>query len=136
LDARLARIALSFYSIARYPYLNMATGGGPNIALSSRWIWLALGSILYLLAPLLALAILGNLDEPGAALALEYLSIELLFVGFLLTSYRKEKHPTIATALEITFGIGIVLFPIYVPTLVIGSIRCRRFLASLQGSPI
>src|SRR5260221_12005129 len=29
--------ALSFYSIARYPYLNLATGGGPNIALSSRW---------------------------------------------------------------------------------------------------
>jgi hypothetical protein len=124
---------LSFYSIARFPYLNMATGGGPNIAATSRWIWVPLGWTFYLLSPLIALAAFAGSQNVALSVGMILLAIEFWFVGFLLTSYRKEKHPTIATFLELTYGIGIVMFPIYIPTLVIGSIRCRRFLKSLQG---
>lgn len=125
---------LSHYSIARYPYLNLATGGGPKIAVTSRWIWVPLGYIFYLLTPLIVLSLIVNASDIAAVIALTYLAIEFGFIGFLLTSYRQDKHPTIATFLELTFGIGIVFFPIYLPSIVVGTIRCRRFLRSLQAA--
>lgn len=128
-------LLLTFYAIARYPYLNLATGGGPRIAAASRWIWAPLGWFLYVLAPLVALSALANIGEPVKCLVLLFMALDMAFVAFLLTFYRREKHPTVATFLELTFGLGTVLFPIYIPSLVIGSLRCRRFLQSLPSGP-
>jgi hypothetical protein len=63
-----------------------------------------------------------------------YGAIELAFAGFLLTFYRREKYPTIATFFELTHMFGFVIFPLYIPTILLGSIRCRRFLRTLPGA--
>jgi hypothetical protein len=65
--------------------------------------------------------------------------VELLFVGYavvmipvlvwLLFAYDSVSSPIVATLSRSTFGIGIVAFPLYLPLLFIGAMRCLRSIA-------
>jgi len=126
-------LLVSFYSIARYPYLSMATDGGDRIISSSRSpIWTLLGVVFYLIAPLQLLVALANSNSLWEFFGFTYLSLVLFFAGFLMANYRRERHITIATFLELTFRVGVVLFPLYIPAILIGSIRCRQFSNSIN----
>lgn len=124
-------LLISYYSVARYPYLSLATGGGPALIVSRSWIWTFLGSVFWVLSPLMMLSVLVGEFQQIEVIAMLYLAIELAFAGFLLTFYRRAKHPTIATFLELTHLFGFIIFPLYIPTILLGSIRCRRFLRTL-----
>lgn len=70
-------------------------------------------------------------------------TIEFLFFGYaiimipvltwLIFSYDPISHPTVATLIRSTFGIGIAFFPLYIPMLVTGSIRGHHMLTSRQA---
>ena len=47
---------------------------------------------------------------------------------FLVFRFDKVRHPTIATFIRSTLGIGIVFYPMYVFTIAIGAWRCHRLL--------
>ena len=51
---------------------------------------------------------------------------------FLLVRYNLIAHPTIATFVRVTIGFGVLLFPVYIPALMIGSMRCERLLAKTE----
>ena len=131
---------LSFYSIVRYPYLSLATGGLQLPGFTRTWIWTFLGVIFYFLGTSFLLLGVGSRFAPTPPMTkselvlVVYLAIELLFIGFLLATYKLEKHVTVSTFIELTFGFGILLFPIYLPFILIGSVRCRQRLNALKNS--
>ncbi|MEM7785924.1 MAG: hypothetical protein AAF623_21425, partial [Planctomycetota bacterium] len=75
---------------------------------------------------------LNQQEEPWAVLTTAYIGIEFWFFGYLLWLYDHRKHPTIDTFMESTLFIGTLMVPIFIPALLIGSIRCHFFLNSLK----
>ncbi len=124
-------LLISFYTVARYPYVSLATGGGTRIITMNNWLWWIVGTVLFLAGVLVVFSLLVTESSLSETVILGYLAVEFLFAGFLATLYRREKHVTIASFLELTANVGFLLFPLYLPSLIIGSIRCRRFLRSL-----
>ena len=51
---------------------------------------------------------------------------------FLTFKYDPVTHPTVATYIRSTIGIGVLLFPIFIPALIVGGIRCRRLLEAQE----
>lgn len=131
-----AGLCFGYYAIIRYPYLSLAMGWQPTLT-STRWLWILLGGVFWVIALIITLVFLyGLLSRPWNTLGLVasgYFAIECWFVGFLLTKFRADRHPTIATFIQLTFGFGIALLPVYLPAILAGSIRCRRFLAELSS---
>ena len=122
-----AGLLLAFYTVARYPYFSLAGADGPAEVRTGRGIFKALGAVVALLAVPFAL-LAGNNPADPAAPWLAYLAAEFLFVGWLLACYRRERHPTVATWLAVTFGLAIPLGPLYLPSIWLGSRRLRRAL--------
>ncbi len=123
----------SFYTVARYPYVSLATGGGTRIITKKNWLWWIVGTALFLAGILVVFSLLVTESSLSEAAMLAYLAVEFLFAGFLATFYRREKHITIASFLELTANVGFLLFPLYLPSLIVGNLRCRRFLRSLAA---
>ncbi len=57
-----------------------------------------------------------------------YVGFMFVFCGFMTFFYDPVQHATIATLARSTFGLGLVLFPIFLPIVIIGSFRMRRLL--------
>ncbi len=128
-------VCLGYYAVIRYPYLSLAIEWTPTLT-SNRWLWILLGLVFWAIALLCSLvSVLAVFSSPfdiWNVLSSGYFAIECWFLGFLLLRFRADRHPTVATFITVTLGIGILLLPAYLPALVIGNIRCRKFLATFD----
>ena len=120
-------MALSIYTVARYPDTWSRVGGTLQIFPVRRWLWCILGGLCYLIAVILVAGVITEETlSLRTAMAMGYAAMVLIFVGYLLTFFRAAKHPAVASFLYLTAGIGVLVFPLYVPSLIIGTIRYRR----------
>jgi hypothetical protein len=61
-----------------------------------------------------------------------YAGIDLVFVLFLLFKYHRFDHPTTATLLRCSMGLGVLFFPLFLPAVIVGSGRAKRLLGEAQ----
>ena len=124
-------LIVSSYTVIRYPYLSL---------LSTEDYFLKVfpnsSSRLFKTCKILAIAVIAfviltlSIDglKPREIFPLLYLTAMLGFLIYLTFFYDPIEHPTIATFIRTTLGIGIVVFPIFVPILAIAMIRCQSLL--------
>lgn len=63
-----------------------------------------------------------------------YCAIMVPFFIFYIFRYDPIKNPTLTTFARVTIGFGIVVLPVFIPLLLIGSVRCKRMLAEAPQS--
>ncbi len=120
-------MALSIYTVAHYPDTWSRVGGTLQIFPVRRWLWCILGGLCYLIAVILVAGVITEETlSLRTAMAMGYAAMVLIFVGYLLTFFRAAKHPAVASFLYLTAGIGVLVFPLYIPSLIIGTIRYHR----------
>jgi len=129
-------LVASCYVVVRYPYLSLVQPSDGDM-LSKQFtsklltrVTKAVGlATLSVLLFVLVLASWNNgIASVSEALLLAYVAILFCFLVYLCFFYDAELHPTIATFIRSTLGLGIPLFPFFIPVLIVGSIRCRRLL--------
>ncbi len=124
-------LIVSSYTIIRYPYLSLVSTDDYYLKVfpSSR-------SCLYTtlkITAILTVAVLAfSFCVDGLTVQeLPWLFYMLLLLGFLIYltfQYDPIEHPTVSTFIRTTLGIGIIVFPIFLPVLIIASWRCRTML--------
>ena len=140
----MAGLMVAAYVIIRYPYLSLITDWMQETsdveendgASRAHWLRKPAGWSLTLLALLTVLSIvLISLEQGGLSrsqqLVFGYALVILGFGCYLVTRYERATHPTLATFLDITFGLGILLAPFFLPVLWLGRIHCRSKLDRL-----
>jgi len=138
-------VATACYVVIRYPYLSLVSTTDDDKYsqqfVSKRLLLVVkiifpLGILFFCLGTTIALFNgTGNLTVQ--AITLPYFYCQFIFSIFLCFWYDPISHPTIATFIRATLGIGLVLAPILIPVLLIGSFRCKRLLdAQSQSSNI
>ena len=129
-------LTISSYVVIRYPYLSLVQTRDGDI-FSAQFTSKVLARItktvgfltlLVLLAVLAGVTAVKGIANPWQVVALAYVFILFLFVAYLCFVYDPNAHPTIATFIRSTLGLGIVLMPLFIPVLIVGSHRCRRLL--------
>jgi hypothetical protein len=70
----------------------------------------------------------------GNLLWFVYLGFMFGFCMFMAFVYDPVQHPTLATLARATLGMGLLLFPIFLPIVMIGSFRMRRLLDDPSNS--
>jgi hypothetical protein len=123
-------LLVSGYVVIRFPLLSLApaiVGDRFDVQIGTRHRRLVM--LLRILA--LVFFVTGAVLVPWKGLDTV---VELLFVGYavvmipvlvwLLFAYDSVSSPIVATLSRSTFGIGIVAFPLYLPLLFIGAMRC------------
>jgi hypothetical protein len=61
-----------------------------------------------------------------------YGSCTLIFLIFVLLKFNRFDHPAVATMLRCSMGIGVLLFPLFLPGIIVGSSRAKRLLGQAQ----
>ena len=56
------------------------------------------------------------------------------FLLFLTFGYSPERYPAVATYLRATAGVGLVFFPLFIPALIVGTIRANQILDEADRS--
>lgn len=136
----LASLTLSCYVVIRYPYLSLVPTSdedhfAKHFSLSGTWLYKTLKVLALAATAIMIVAIItGGVDNVGKLITLIYLAIMLGFLIFLSFIYDPVSHPTMATFIRATMGIGVLLFPLFIPALAIGSLRCRWLLEDI-GDP-
>jgi hypothetical protein len=127
-------LCVSFYVIVRYPFLSLVEPSGGDHFMeyfgSSRsgvYRILKIAALAVILIVIISLLVDGknNLQE---FLKLVYFVVMFWFLIFMTFHYKPVSYPTIATFIRATLGVGVLLFPIFIPALIVGSIRCKRLL--------
>jgi hypothetical protein len=124
--------------VARYPYIGMVDAADGD--LYSKYIEKTSTFLKKLLGVLLVFGLGGSLYAPmrdgnitgPELLWLCYGGCTLVFVLFVLFRYNRFDHPAVATLLRCSMGLGILLFPLFLPAIVIGSQRAKRLLNQAQ----
>jgi hypothetical protein len=125
------------YVVIRYPYLSLiqlrdedkhsAFFSSPTIA---RLIcWLGLLTLFLFTGMAVGIAAREGGENPILIIAAIYAVVLFLFVLFLCVRYDPVRHPTIATFIRSTLGVGVLVVPLFIPILIIATLRCRRLLA-------
>ena len=128
-----------YYVIIRYPYISlfMKERESFNQQLKTRQLWVLVGSIFWALAGGLVLLLIGALliepDNVILIFTICYFGLECWFAGFLFIRFDSAKHPTVSTLITFSFGIGVIALPIYLPALILGTIRCRKSLTEMES---
>lgn len=147
LVAGIASLAVltSCYVVIRYPYISLiATSDQDTFSkqfeskrlLLVAKIILPTGIFFFCLGTTIAF-LSGTGNFAVQAVVLPYSYVLFVFSLFLCLWYDPISHPTIATFIRSTLGIGLVLAPILLPVLLTGSIRCKILLdAQSQSSKI
>ena len=126
----------SCYVVIRYPYLSLVQTSDGDI-FSNQFTSQTLARVTKALSLLILILLLGvlvyvtwtkGIANLLLASSLAYVAILFAFVVFLSFRYDAELHPTVATFIRATLGFGILLSPVFIPVLMIGSVRCRRLL--------
>lgn len=127
-------LLISHYVIIRYPYISLVESEDGDMF--SRHFPTA-GSALYLILKAVGLMLpltlmVGCWATGFQNAASKFIFVYCLFLFFFLVHftffYNSLKHPTIATFIRSTLGLGIPLYPLYGLTIAIGSWRCRSLL--------
>ncbi len=127
-------LGIGYYAIMRYPYISLVCQlNSPR--LTTGWLKVLLAIIFYVLAAgltylFLAILIWSPKKDISGVLSILYFLVECWFVGFMFFPYHSDRHPTIATFIHLSCGLGVILVPLYIPAIVIGTLRCRAFLAN------
>src|SRR6056297_504680 len=129
-------LSVSAYVVIRYPYLSLVQTRDEDIfsaqftskALVKVTKTVGLLTLFLLLAVLVGVTVIAGIVNPWQVVALAYVLILFLFVAYLCFGFDPVANPTLATFIRSTLGIGIVLMPLFIPVLVVGSQRCRRLL--------
>lgn len=66
---------------------------------------------------------------------LAWLGLFVAFLCFLNLWYHPDKHPVIQSFLETTCGLGILVIPFYIPSLLLASWRYRRMQRNASDTP-
>jgi len=124
--------------LVRYPYIGMvdATDGD----LYSKYIEKVSVFLKKLVGLCIAMALAFALYAPirdGNLTGLELLWLAyggsvLIVVVFVLLKFNRYDHPTLATLLRCSMGVGLLFFPLFLPAIIIGSGRAKRLLAEAQ----
>jgi hypothetical protein len=135
-----ASLVVCAYVVVRYPYLSLVQPvDGDYLDRRTTGNTRGLVFVLKLLASafcIMATVLIprNGFATPPSIAAYCYFLVMLPFLAFLTFAYRPTVHPTIATYMRATLGVGVILFPVYIPILVVGSIRCRRLLNAARTS--
>jgi hypothetical protein len=130
----LASLVISNYVVIRYPYISLVESedGDPfskHFASQGSWLYWVL-KLVGLVTPAIIVAgiLCAGIDSPAKLVALGYCAILTVFMVFFTFFYDPIRHPTVATFIRSTLGLGIALFPVFGISIAIGSIRCRGLL--------
>jgi hypothetical protein len=124
----------TYYAVIRYPYMGLVDAAdgdlfSKHIESQKKWVRVAAILICLLIAASGILLPMGDGQVAGWEwLVIFYSSVVFSFVIFLMFYYDRVDHPTIATFLRCSMGLGIFLFPLFVPAIVIGSLRVNTLL--------
>lgn len=133
-------LLISNYVIVRYPYISLVE---PEDGDHFSKHFASAGSPIYKLIKLLGflvpivtvISIFGTgVDTLPKVGVLIYLLILIPFMYFFNFRYDPIKHPTISTMIRSTLGFGIVLFPLFLPSVILGSMRCASMLEDMDSS--
>lgn len=126
-----------YYVIIRYPFLSLVeVEGGDRFdqkfqsANGRVYFVLKLLSTIVVAILLMTIALMG-FDNIRQLAMFSYLATTLGFLAFFTFIYHPIKHPTVSTFIRATLGLGIFLFPFFLPAILIGSRRCNRLLKSV-----
>jgi hypothetical protein len=124
----------TYYAVIRYPYMGLVDAADGDLFsqyVESRPKWmLRLAQGVGFLACAMAIIVPlsdGQITASELLLILYALSI-LAFLVFLTFYYNREDHPTIATFLRCSMGLGIFFYPIFLPAILLGSMRVNVLL--------
>lgn len=124
----------TYYAVIRYPYMGLVDAADGDLFhkyLESQ------GKSLQVLAKCVCLTVAGGgVIIPiwdGRITVFEwfvvpYAALVFLFVVFLLVYYDRIDYPAVATFLRCSLGLGIFLFPFFLPALLVGSMRAEAIL--------
>jgi len=132
-------LVVASYVIVRYPYLSLVPTNdffATNTSQSIKPLGRVLGCLsLFVFTMFFIVCVLniagvmaGGMNRMQLLFAVIYLPLMIGFVGFLTLFYSLEKFPVVATFIHVTLGIGILFFPLYLPAIFIGSVRCKALL--------
>jgi hypothetical protein len=127
-------LLMTYYAVIRYPYMGLVDAADGDlyakyIESKSKVLFGFLkvvgliGGVLLLIAPWGD----GKLT-PGEGLLLLYVVPVVGFMVFLVFRYSRLDHPTVATLLRCSMGLGVLLFPFFIPALILGSMRGKALL--------
>jgi hypothetical protein len=124
------------YVVIRYPYLSLVSTRDGDIftqqftskTLARVTKFVSLATLSILLLALIYVAWTKGITGALQAFSLAYIAILFCFVLYLCFFYDAEIHPTVATFIHSTLGLGIILVPFFIPVLVVASSRCRGLL--------
>lgn len=122
------------YVVIRYPFLSLVNDEHEDVFskhFSDRNIvvfrWLMICAMVVVPVCLAAMWMNGRINPLQIGISV-YLVILFGFFCFLVFRYSPDSHPTVATFIRATLGLGILLFPLFAPVIWIGSIRCQAML--------
>ena len=130
-------LLVSQYVIVRYPFLSLiepADGDyfAKQISAGSRLLPLIKWFGMLMFVFMIVMISIQGIRKPIQVGVIIYSIFMLGFMIFLTFKYDPVTHPTVATYIRSTIGIGVLLFPIFIPALIVGGIRCRRLLEAQE----
>ena len=134
----LVSLAVSYYVIVRYPYLSLVPSSdgdyfAKHFSMSGTWLYSLLKVLALAVTAVMIVSLLfAGIDDLPKTLVLIYMMIMLGFLAFLSFAYDPVSHPTIATFIRATLGVGVILFPLFIPAVMLGSLRCTQLLENVS----
>jgi glucan phosphoethanolaminetransferase (alkaline phosphatase superfamily) len=130
----LVGLIATYYAVIRYPYMGLVDASDGDlfskyVESQKKWVLnLAKGvGIVVAISAIVARLWDGQINALDLAIALYAASI-LVFLVFLAFFYDRADNPTVATFLRCSMGLGIFLYPLFIPALIIGSMRVNVLL--------
>ena len=131
-------LVISHYVIIRYPFISLVepAGGDPfthHFKSHGSWLYTLLKlATLFALLVTATIIVIGGIRNIPTAIILAYCVVLVIFMLFFTFWYDPNQHPTIATFIRSTLGLGILLYPLYSVTILIGAWRCRQALTAIR----
>ena len=88
---------------------------------------LKIGAIMVVLVVVCSLLLDGKNDLVKLGKLTDMITM-LCFLVFMAFAYKPVSHPIITTYIRATLGLGVLIFPIFIPALAAGSMRCNQML--------
>lgn len=131
-------LLVSYYVIVRYPYLSLVQTSDDHFtkhfSMSGTWLYSLLKVLSTLVVLVLMISIvLQGVNDMKKTLVLIYLMIMFGFLNFMTFKYNPVDHPTISTFVRATLGVGVLLFPFFIPAIFLGSVRCSQLLDAAEN---
>ncbi len=124
----------TYYAVIRYPYMGLVDAADGDlfskyIEARPKWmmVFVKIAGLIGTVAAVVVPFTDGQLSDAEVWMVLYALSLLGFFI-FLSFFYSREDYPTVATFLRCSMGMGIFVYPIFIPALLLGSMRGRMLL--------